>query len=274
MFKVIKKLFDLCIYEFQTVTNPDLTWYFYFDRWVSILSRSKKIKYLDSTLVYEDVLNPITLVIYIKEVKKILSYYDGRGQLNVLDIGANIGIWGLTVAKLYPNSKIFSFEPNQKPFTLLEKNSKNFDNWSIENIGIASQNSEQQLYFVPGKSGQGSLSKEKANANLLSSVPVIETVVKLSCFDKAFLNARGMPNHFEIVKIDVEGNESDTIKGITAITWDIMFVEVGIAEGLFKSQKEIENQVKETWPEAVLMSTATNDTTADMIFKRDKPVIY
>lgn len=273
MLKVVKKLLDLCMYEFQTVTNPAFTWYFYFERWVSILSRSKKIRYLESTLLYEDILNPITLVIYIKEVNKILSFYDGRGQLNVLDIGANIGIWGLTVAKLHPNSKIFSFEPNQKPFILLEKNSENFDNWIVENRGIGSQNIEQQLYFVPGKSGQGSLNKEKANANLLSSVPVAETVVKLSCFDKAFLKVRGMPNHFEIVKIDVEGNESDTIKGITAITWDIMFVEVDIMEGLIKSQKEIINQVTEAWPDAVLLYTAANDTTADMIFKRDKHLI-
>ena len=41
---------------------------------------------------------------------------------NILDIGANNGIYSIYYAKKYKNSKIFSFEPVKKNYILLKKN--------------------------------------------------------------------------------------------------------------------------------------------------------
>jgi SAM-dependent methyltransferase len=44
------------------------------------------------------------------------------GTRNILDIGANIGLYSIRFAKLIPNARVFSFEPMPASFAYLQRN--------------------------------------------------------------------------------------------------------------------------------------------------------
>ena len=60
----------------------------------------------------------------------------------VIDVGANIGIFGIKLSKMFPNIKIFAFEPIKPIFSVLEKNAaltKN-RNFKVFQWGLSDKN--------------------------------------------------------------------------------------------------------------------------------------
>ena len=232
----------------------------------SVLNNSRSIQYLGTKFYYEDRLNPFTIFNYINELMEmslICKFNGGR----VLDVGGNVGIYGYTLIKLFPKSTVFSFEPNPVPFQILKKNATLNSNWKVFNQGISDHLEMKDIYFVEGKSGQGSFYQENADLDLAFEGKVTSLPVKVGPLNSQFLNDFMGGTHFNFVKIDTEGYESIVIRGLVDVTWDYMYVELSNERAGKKNLKKFMTEIQSIWPKAHLLKSINKGIVTDVWLK-------
>ena len=83
------------------------------------------------------------------------GYFDDYITINdndtIVDIGANIGVFGLELSKRYKDIHIFSFEPIRNIYDVLKKNSllSNNKNFKVYHCGISDENGVQEFLKAP-----------------------------------------------------------------------------------------------------------------------------
>ena len=129
-------------------------------------------------------------------------HYMSKDDLFV-DIGANIGIYTILIAGV-KQSKVVALEPMEKNYEILMQNI-NYNNLSNivtpMNLAIGREDIKMQFNY------DGALSKptfEKSSAELVS-VKKLDMII----------------DYAELIKIDVEGYESDVLKGSISVLEDI-----------------------------------------------------
>ena len=144
-----------------------------------------------------------------------------------MDIGTNVGQWAFTIKKLFPNIKVYSFEPNKKIFDLLNFNKKelNAKDWFTFQYAISNKEEARKFYFSESASAEGSFYKENMSQNYVRP-DVQETKVKAISLNKASLRKLKLPNYFDLVKIDVEGAEKEVLQGLSGIKFRYLEIEV------------------------------------------------
>lgn len=124
---------------------------------------------------------------------------------NVFDIGANIGVTTLNIAKKASSGNVFSFEPDPINFNKLSQNvSQNtFNNINLNQFGLGNKNERLKLYVV----NEGNLGGNKINQTASSNYNWV-TLKKLDDFidDNKIKKV-------DVIKIDVEGFEYNVLKG-------------------------------------------------------------
>jgi FkbM family methyltransferase len=157
-------------------------------------------KFLGIKLHLVDASTYLTLIneIFIEEIYKFNS---NTSKPIILDCGANIGLATIYFKNIYPDSIIYSYEPDPVIFETLKFNiaSFNFDNVNIINRAIS--NSEGYCEFVSDGSLSGMISAD-SNANL---IPVKTERLK---------NILGGFSKIDFLKIDIEGHEDIVIDDI------------------------------------------------------------
>lgn len=125
---------------------------------------------------------------------------------SIFDIGANIGWYSMNLMKIFSNCTIYSFEPLNKTFKILEKNFEinNLKKDNLFNIGFSEENGESKFYCASGELVSASLKNIKES----DDVEVINcTIRKLDDFVTA-TNSK-----VDVIKCDVEGAELLVLKG-------------------------------------------------------------
>jgi FkbM family methyltransferase len=127
-----------------------------------------------------------------------------------LDIGANVGYYSISAAKINPQLKIKSFEPNPM---IVEKFKRNIDlnqlssQIEIFECGLGSENSDLTQMFIPQFTGSGggslkNLHPEEGKPDTLSiKVRILDELLNM---DSATV---------DLMKIDVEGFEKYVLEG-------------------------------------------------------------
>lgn len=126
----------------------------------------------------------------------------------VYDIGANIGVLTLLIAKQSINLRVFSFEPEPRNFSQLQKNiTLNNLNDRVTPNQIALGATEGQIALhVRGHAGEG----RHSIAESTGATDVIN-VALATCHDFAKKH-NALP---DVLKIDVEGAEGQVLAGVT-----------------------------------------------------------
>ena len=185
-----------------------------------LLFKRKKINYLGSSFLFDNWTTPFTLMQYPFEISnKILNNLDIKNINTILDIGANCGQFALTLNYYLPNANIYSFEPNKLIYTLLEKNVSSKDKIKYFNYGIGQEGSNI-MYFTPNKSAKGSLISQNATIDNNSDLEKVE--INLISDISKLTNVE----HYNLVKIDVEGYEYEVLNQIKGLTFKYLFIEV------------------------------------------------
>lgn len=123
---------------------------------------------------------------------------------NVLDVGGNIGIFSIFVKELFGKCKIVVFEPEKSNFRLLKKNLSEYSGITLINKAVGNKVRKEKLRISNNFSCH-TLSEDK-NFRLKTGF-VSEQLVSVTTLDTV------IKNKIDVIKIDVEGYESEVIRG-------------------------------------------------------------
>lgn len=132
-----------------------------------------------------------------------------------LDIGANIGVVSL-VMSMYAKH-VISFEPIKSLFSMIEKSIEvnNIKNCKVINKGLSSKNKTAKIYInTSGNIGSSTLSKAHSAENPNNTFNDSEIIDLEAGDNNEYLKSI---DRIDLIKIDVEGHESDVMIGIQEI---------------------------------------------------------
>jgi FkbM family methyltransferase len=122
-----------------------------------------------------------------------------------LDIGANVGIFAINIAKfriIYPNLKVYAFEPNPDTTGRLRANAEPV---GVRVFGLALSDRDGTLEFVDGAVSNVFTTVGNASAY---SIPNELSVCECKRLDSLEIDGNSL-----VMKIDVEGQEWEVLQG-------------------------------------------------------------
>ena len=145
----------------------------------------------------------------------------------VLDIGANVGLFGLAARRAFPNSRVHSYEPNPALIKRLSSHARQADiDYFTEAVGR-----EAGMVSLILESGQSVLSSTRSDPN--GSIPQV-------AFQTALDRLGG---HVDVVKLDCEGAEWEILEDRES--WSrVRFVTMEYHLGTGDGHSKIENALR------------------------------
>lgn len=134
------------------------------------------------------------------------------GKKIIFDIGANRGEYTKALLNYFPDAQIHSFEPAKATYQTL-KNNVQENNVKLNNFGISDSMSESVLYYDKENSGLASLYNRQLDYFGIGFNK--SETVKLDTLDH-YCSDNDIPR-IDLLKIDIEGNELNALKGATRL---------------------------------------------------------
>ncbi len=113
-----------------------------------------------------------------------------RGPLRILDLGANVGLFGLYALQRWLGSTVESFEPDPENYALLERTAAPHARWRIHEAAVS--NDAEPIRFATGHYAEGRAAIEEDHA------------ISVPCDD---LFTFASSQRFDLIKMDIEGGE-------------------------------------------------------------------
>jgi FkbM family methyltransferase len=150
----------------------------------------------------------------------------------IFDVGANIGLFSLFMTSLQKHVTIYAFEPIKQIFDVLQANVclYSLTNISLFNYGLSSENKSDILFtFYPNMAGNSTVKplekleqREVMNAHL--NQEMVEYLFQNEQVKGEVRTLSSVMNELDIksidlLKIDVEGEESEVLQGINQNDW-------------------------------------------------------
>lgn len=183
--------------------------------------------------------------IYI-DLKKLIK---SDKKIIIFDIGAFTGNSIYNFNNLFDNAMIYSFEPSQKNFKVLKKNTKSISSCRIANLAVS--NKDGKIIFYENNWGPTSSTKKISN-NLnkkfydkrfkyLGKNEINKTYKVGSVKIDTFVVNNKIKN-IDILKIDTQGNEYDVLLGAQKILnlkkVEFIIIEM-IIDGYYQSKSNL-----------------------------------
>jgi len=126
---------------------------------------------------------------------------------SVLDIGANVGITALYFAQVFPNARIYAFEPAPDNFAILQRNIANCPRIRGFNFALGAKDATLELFASdsPLNFGGYSLHETGSDTSKKISIPVRNAAAALA---EIGVNAA------DVIKVDTEGAEYDILTAL------------------------------------------------------------
>jgi FkbM family methyltransferase len=123
-----------------------------------------------------------------------------------MDVGANFGYWSVLISsKKYNKKEVIALEPLKSNYNYLKKNMlDNKNRFKVSNIGIGEKKKYSKIYYSNETSNVGASMYKGSNKKINYQIIKIDTI------DNILLNEKRKKY---VIKLDVEGNEINAIKG-------------------------------------------------------------
>jgi len=142
--------------------------------------------------------------------KKLIETFDVD---TVIDVGANVGKFGVKLRKLGFQGKIISFEPLSSAFEELQEKAENDSNWEAVNVALGDKNESAEI----------NVSGNSLSSSILDMLPMHEEAapeshyigkekIKVKTLDSIFEDYCSTENNI-LLKIDTQGFEKKVIEG-------------------------------------------------------------
>lgn len=214
-----------------------------FRKYYSILLNKRKINYLGDYFEYDNLFVPAILQGYPKEIISLDKKINLKKITSCLDIGANIGQFSYTLKKFFPEIQIYSFEPIDLVFKILKNNTSYFNKIRVYNLAIGDRDGISSFYFSPEASAEGSFIKDNLNQNYVRK-NIKKIKVKTVNLSKKNMNFLKIPSNLDLIKIDVEGFESEVLRSLKNIKFKYLYIEVSTSKRKGASVKDVERILK------------------------------
>lgn len=132
-------------------------------------------------------------------------HYLPSGDLTIVDIGANVGLFTLYMKALRPGSDIHCFEPAPQTHQLLRKNLEQQRRVHVYPFALSDHEGTAALHLHPLNSGENSLKQDNVPSAQSVTVDVKDAA---AAFQQAGLT------YIDILKIDTEGSEIEILKSL------------------------------------------------------------
>jgi len=142
----------------------------------------------------------------------------------IIDIGAAVGEWSKAANFVYPNTKIYAFEPISDSLDKAKKLLKNIPSIEYYNIALYSANEKKQFY-LNDFSFSSSLLKMTDIHKKTYPFTKNETIIDIVCKRFDSINNINLKKPV-YVKIDVQGTELEVLKGFGQLIKDIDIVQI------------------------------------------------
>ena len=147
-------------------------------------------------------------------LKELQKYFVAHEIGFVLDIGANIGQFGIDLRRSGYRGEIISFEPDPDNFLLLKRRAKSDTKWIVYDFALGAKEGFEMLNI----SGNAGLSSSFLNmaplhlSNFPESKNVSARVVRMSTLD-TMISKLSIDLKRTVIKMDVQGYESQVLEG-------------------------------------------------------------
>ena len=145
-------------------------------------------------------------------IKKLVKKIDNKNNL-FLDVGANKGIITKIVLENTQNLNVLCYEPHPENYRILSQNFRNEKRCKMFQYAVGSKIGNQILYdWKKEGTGFASFYKEALKRELLQTYGEV-SIDFSATVDVVTLDSIKFENKIEFIKIDVEGNEFEVLKG-------------------------------------------------------------
>ena len=141
-------------------------------------------------------------------IKNIYYYKSDKADPVIFDCGANIGMATLFFKWMYPESKIYAFEPDKETFSLLQNNIKNNNLKDVYLFNNALTDKEGKIDFF--------LDSRQKGALIMSAIPERTSEIKSSAVSislSKFIKKEKL-KEVDLIKMDIEGAEGLVIRDL------------------------------------------------------------
>ncbi len=130
-----------------------------------------------------------------------------------IDVGANIGTYSSYILR-NSNSKIVAFEPQMKPYKVLNKIKKIYPNRiNVFNFGLSNKNKNSNLYYDKNNSLWANFNPEVNKIDYLKNNKFIQKC-KVKKLDDIYSKNKNLFNgKIKLLKVDTEGYEYEILCG-------------------------------------------------------------
>lgn len=172
-------------------------------------------------------------------IAELVSSYLNESNVAVIDVGANIGATSIPLAKHFPDTSFFLFEPHPAVFEQLRNNLSfnKLSNISAQNIAITDQSTPYLPFYAQKNANNFGLSSFSLNQDI-QDYDLIQ--VKCGALD----NLLDIETPLRILKIDTQGHELGVLKSAKRLIEKhrpIIFFEF---ESEYFNSEEIEDNTK------------------------------
>lgn len=163
--------------------------------------------------------------------KSLIRNLEKLSVTTVIDVGANIGQFGLDIRRHGFEGQIVSYEPIEEIFNALSHTVKQYQPWKALQLGLGAAESQRTIN-VSGNAGLSSSILDMGSLHLENfpdSATVARQNISISTIDKQ-LEVLGLRPHEIMLKLDVQGFEAEVLKGASQslTTIPLCFLEVSV----------------------------------------------